>query len=326
MKGFLAHKEPGKKPFYGIGSWDLTSLIDIPSDSFFVSDFEKKSCYFFSLEEEWNKKQSFSFFYKKDNSVLSLDKNSYLDKLSDFQCGFDEFHIEKAIFSRISLHKKSDEIGSLEIFEDLCQRYGDEAFVYLISDKSFGTWIGATPEVLVKGDKNTLYSMALAGTKSDDSIPWTDKEYEEQKIVSDYMKEVISSLKPSFFKEKVVKSVKNGAVFHLRTDFEFSLPNKKWNNLIDKLHPTPAVCGLPLDNSSTYISRHEPHDRLFYTGIIGRKSDSKISVYVNLRCMQVLENYFALYLGGGITKKSNPLEEWEETISKSQTLLSVFEK
>ena len=325
MKGFLAYQEPGEDPRYSEGKWLLTKLHETPENHFFITDFVKQNCFYFQEEDALNKKDEFQFALNEEDSITSLNKEEYLTKLSDFQKEMNLQGIEKAIFSRIHLHKKADTTNLIELFDKLCQRYKEEAFVYLVSDPQFGTWLGATPEVLVKGGATKLNTVALAGTKKLDSIEWTSKEIKEQAIVSDYIREKLTSFDSLAISESEVRTVRNGSVFHLRKDFEFQLSSKKWNELINQLHPTPAVCGRPMKKAYNLILSEEPHERLFYTGLIGYKSDDTIAVYVNLRCMQVLENHYALYLGGGITSASNPEDEWEETINKSKTLLSVID-
>ena len=48
------------------------------------------------------------------------------------------------------------------------------------------------------------------------------------------------------------------------------------------------------------------------------------NLYVNLRCMQVFKDKVSLYIGGGITKDSQPTAEWEETLRKAETLQRVL--
>lgn len=325
MKGILAYQEPGEKPKYSSGEWVSTKFNETPTNHFFITDFVKQKCFYFQKEKTLNKEEEFLFSFENEDTITTLKKEKYLTNLSDFQLEMNSQGIEKAIFSRVHLHKKGDTTNLIELFEKLCERYKDEAFVYLISDPQFGTWLGATPEILVKGDVNKLCTVALAGTKKSDSIEWTSKEIKEQAIVSDYIREKLTSINSLSLEESEVRTVRNGAVFHLRKDFEFQLSSEKWNQLISELHPTPAVCGLPMQQAYNLILAEEPHDRLFYTGLIGYKSHDSIAVYVNLRCMQVLKNHFALYLGGGITSASNPANEWEETVNKSKTLLSVLD-
>ena len=325
MKGFLAYQEPGENPVYSVGDWCLTEFNAIPTNHFFVTDFIKKNSYYFQ-KDKFAKVKHFDFSLNDESAIIALNKEDYLASLSDFKNEMYQNGIEKAIFSRIQLNKKDDNSDLIELFNKFCHRYKEEAFVYLISDSQFGTWLGATPEVLLKGDSNTLNTVALAGTKKDFSIEWTQKEIKEQAIVSDYIRDKLSAFDVVNFKESEVQTIKNGAVFHLKKDFNFQLSSEYWNKLVSALHPTPAVCGRPMKQAYDLIVEKEPHERLFYTGLIGYRTEESLAVYVNLRCMQVLENHFALYLGGGITDASNPEDEWEETVNKSKTLLSVIDQ
>jgi isochorismate synthase len=97
-----------------------------------------------------------------------------------------------------------------------------------------------------------------------------------------------------------------------------------WGDLIRSLHPTPAVCGLPREKALQLIEKHETHNRNLYAGLIGYKSKEELNVFVNLRCMQVTENDFLLYVGGGITDQSIPENEWNETENKAKTLMRVL--
>ncbi|MBW6536489.1 MAG: chorismate-binding protein, partial [Mariniphaga sp.] len=50
-----------------------------------------------------------------------------------------------------------------------------------------------------------------------------------------------------------------------------------------------------------------------------------VGLFVNLRCMEILPQHYILYSGGGITARSVPEDEWEETNKKATTLLSAIE-
>ncbi len=92
------------------------------------------------------------------------------------------------------------------------------------------------------------------------------------------------------------------------------------------MHPTPAVCGIPLDSAKQFIKQTEGYDRKYYTGFLGPCNvNGKTNLFVNLRCAELFANNINLYIGGGITKDSIPEKEWEETELKSKTLLSVLE-
>ncbi len=325
MKGFLAYKFPDGAIKKATGDWEKSSLIQLPNDVFFVTDFNKENCYFFREENTSIDESKIPFTYRTIDSVFIANRNAYLNGLDVFMHEFEPRDIQKAVFSRIHAVEKSTNKKPLDIFHALIEKYGDEAFIYLMTDPAFGTWVGATPEVLLKGGETTIESMALAGTKSNEDQEWTKKEYDEQSFVENYIEQLIREQSPAEFEKSDVKTVKSGAVYHLRTNFKFRLPPYKWNALIDTMHPTPAVCGTPSIEAKSLINSFEPHKREFYTGLIGKKGLTQLDVYVNLRCMQVLENKFALYVGGGITRNSDLASEWRETEEKSRTLLNVLE-
>ena len=105
------------------------------------------------------------------------------------------------------------------------------------------------------------------------------------------------------------------------------IPGYELSNLIDILHPTPAVCGIPKKISKRFILENENYDREFYTGFLGEmNTDSTTNLFVNLRCMKIdtEAKKISLFIGGGITKDSIPDNEWNETIIKSGVMKRVL--
>ncbi len=81
---------------------------------------------------------------------------------------------------------------------------------------------------------------------------------------------------------------------------------------------------MPQKEAQAYIDQHEGHDRSLYSGFLGEcKTDGEVQLFVNLRCMQIMENELDLFIGGGITADSEPEEEWKETEQKA-TILKRF--
>lgn len=323
MEEYLAYQFPNDEIKVFTGLWKSCMFSELPKTCFFVSDFSKEDIFYFEVKNEISLNAINSSDFSFSKSLNSISENQYKAQLENFKNQFESSKIDKAIFSRIELVPRANE-NTVAIFKDLCDRYKNEAFIYLISSKLFETWVGATPEVLLKGNGNEQFSMSLAGTKDDENKEWSPKELEEQMMVTNFMETILSTYSTSSVSKSEVKTIKSGAVYHLRTDFNFHVESDKWNDLIAALHPTPAVCGLPRDKAFKHILNHETHNRELYTGIIGFKGEDELAVYVNLRCMQILKNDFALYLGGGITKSSDVDAEWEETINKSKTLLTVI--
>ena len=109
--------------------------------------------------------------------------------------------------------------------------------------------MGGTPEILLSGEKGDWQTVALAGTQSlrDGKLPksWDHKNWREQQLVASYIRRQLSTLGITP-EEKGPYSARAGEVSHLKSDFFFSLPNpEKLGDVLQLLHPTPAVCGLP---------------------------------------------------------------------------------
>lgn len=250
--------------------------------------------------------------------------------------------INKQEFKKVVLSRK--EIIKLEkfdltaVFENLVQLY-PTTFVYCFFHPQVGLWMGATPEQLVKANVNVFETMALAGTQKDygsDEIVWEKKEREEQQYVTDY---IVDQLQEAVLEVSVTEpyNLKAGSIWHLKTDI-WGVLNTGYNlkQVVNLLHPTPAVCGLPKEASKAFILENENYDRTFYTGFLGELNTSfavdsvSSNLFVNLRCMEI-EMYSGtknvkvnLFMGCGITKDSVPEKEWEESVNKSMTMKRVL--
>ncbi len=215
-------------------------------------------------------------------------------------------------------------IDIIEIFKKLLINY-ERAMVYVWFHPKVGLWMGATPETLLKVQEGFFKTMSLAGTqvyKGSLDIVWQQKEKQEQQFVTDY---IVEKLDDDVIVSKP-KTIKAGSLVHLCTDISGKLSQEfTLKQLIKLLHPTPAVCGLPKDKSKTFILENEGYDREYYTGFLGELNiENTSNLFVNLRCMQVLNNTIEIYIGGGITVDSNPEKEWEETVAKSKVMLTVL--
>ena len=206
-------------------------------------------------------------------------------------------------------------------------------FSYCFFHPEIGLWMGATPEQLLKSGKKSFETTALAGTQKanlETEISWQPKEKEEQKYVTDFivkrLREVASSVVIS-----EPYSIKAGSIWHIKTDISGVLnESSTLEEVIDTLHPTPAVCGLPKKKAKAFIIENENYERNFYTGFLGElnssfaHNDVSSDIFVNLRSMQIKENEATLYMGCGITKESIPEKEWEESVNKSMTMKRVL--
>ena len=239
---------------------------------------------------------------------------------------------DKVVLSRVKIIPGAFPGHLRTIFELLCESYPN-AFIYLFRFKD-QCWIGASPEPLICAREDELFTVSLAGTRpySDSNMEitnWNHKELIEQDYVTRNIESVLDEYDIREYQKRGPYTKKAGKLIHLRTDFSFTFKEVGDNLplLIDALHPTSAVCGMPKEKSLGFIKGMEKHNREYYAGYLGPVGiDDKLQLYVNLRCMKVLENELALFIGGGITDESVPVDEWEETEIKADTLLSVVQQ
>lgn len=240
-------------------------------------------------------------------------------------------HVQKVVLARHvhELHDKAQDPE--ELFLRACRMYPHQ-YIALVCLQKAGTWLMATPEVLIEGSGGICHTMALAGTeKMPDTyqdgqpIAWSGKNKKERRYVATY---ICDTLRP--FAKALTHSQSHttmaAQLLHLRTDFYFTLKEHvSLSEVIDALHPTPAVCGMPKEAARNIISTLEKRQRRYYSGFCGPYDPlGETRLYVILRCMEICGNEYILHAGGGIVPESQEDAEWKETEMKLNTMRNVL--
>lgn len=230
-------------------------------------------------------------------------------------------------------------IDAAKTFESLAKAL-PTAFVFLFHTPLSGSWIGASPELLIKCDGETITTHALAGTRlCNGTNDWNKKNIEEQRIVRDYILNYFhkNNLQPVYSETETRRA---GSIEHLFTRITARIPqfpacpsDNFFNNpgsiisFLKGYSPTPALCGMPKEESLERISRIEEFQRGYYGGFCGPCcSSTEFTYFVNLRSLRFDNKNFCFFAGGGITSQSNPAEEWHETENKARSILSLVMK
>ena len=264
------------------------------------------------------------------SETYEMSKQEYLKIAQDLIRRLRNKDLQKVVLSRLKVVKPDNKLDLASLFLRLLKKYPN-TFVYLFSIPDAGTWVGATPEILLSQKTNgDVVIMSLAGTTTytnNGKVDWGNKEVVEQQYVSEFIRERLVKLGIKKFSEGKPRTIKAGHLAHIQTIFKVdgSDANKNIDKMVKVLHPTPAVCGLPQGDAYSLIENVEPHGRKFYTGFLGPwLLNGKSDLYVNLRCAEVNNDTLNLYVGGGLTADSEAEKEWRETELKAQTLLSVI--
>ena len=321
--GFIIYQKPNtSKRFIGVGNWCETDSVYFNSPKFIFSTFDGK---IFHLDANLNAlKEEVNIYQIPKKKINPTKDEDYLKQAENIIGKCINGELQKCILSRVK-NTSFNIRNPYQLFNEICNTY-QHGFKYMLNHPKYGLLVGVSPETLICGDlKSGFHTHALAGsTPVNSKQKWTKKEKEEHQYVVDHIKNLIDKY-GSLISESSTEEVNAGNVKHLNKDFRFKI-NEGILPFIRALHPTPAIAGTPTKKAIDFINKHEIHDRNLYCGYLGLISTVKAEIYVNLRCAEVSHRDVNLYVGGGITAKSNAQDEFKETEIKAETLLSVMKK
>lgn len=320
----------------------------IKGDLHIAFDFDEITCQFdFNKEKPSHKEERFldSFFRQLEtvekNHSYHKPLNTQASALPDYQeyvhkciSAIKADQIQKVVPARYMEVPLTNDFDPVDQFMKLGKTYPN-AFISLTSIPEVGTWMGATPEILIEQQGDIFKTIALAATqkrdpeKSISETAWNQKEIEEQAMVTRYIINCFKKIRLREFEEKGPKTIVAGNLLHLKTDYKVNTAETNFPELgtvmLDLLHPTSAVAGMPKSTALSMIKEWEGFDREFFSGFLGPVHiDNCSNMFVNLRCMQLFEDKARLYAGAGVTEDSNPAKEYEETEIKFNTILNVI--
>ena len=258
--------------------------------------------------------------------------NSYSTDFGVFHKALLNGQFQKLVLARCATVSNEGKVTPMMLFQTACRLY-PRMFVALVSTPQSGMWLTASPEILLEDlPDNRWRTIALAGTmrlrsdKADDEgqrLRWSAKNIQEQRYVASYLADVLRRFSDDV-REEGPRTVRAAHLVHLRSDFTFTLKNEyctRVGELLEALHPTPAVCGLPKDDAQRFIISHEHSPRHYYSGFMGPLNvQCSTHLYVSLRCMHITGSACHLYAGGGLLRESNEQQEWQETEAKMETM------
>lgn len=248
--------------------------------------------------------------------ILPVSRQEYLDRCEELIEKLKDGQAKKAVLSIVDA--KPYNATYTDIYLQAVKDYS-KAFVYFLHAPGIFTGIGASPEVLLERQGTACQTMSLAGTRHKEGNPFEDKEREEQDIVTRYILDRLTEQGFQDIQYSDAYEHEAGPLFHLRSDIVFRTERRD-KDILNALHPTPAVCGQPLEAARNLIREFEEHDRRYYSGYIGIQGVEFSRYFVNLRCIEKKDYYALCYAGGGITSSSKPESEWMELLNKLEVM------
>lgn len=192
--------------------------------------------------------------------------------------------------------------------------------------------IGATPELLLRLSRGMVTSRVLAGTISktgDDekdlalaaSLARSSKDLEEHSYAVQSVADALDTFCTSTNVPESPFVLHLANVMHLATDVTGALVESKKSvdafTILEKLHPSAAVCGTPTEVAARLIKEIEGMSRGRYAGPVGwldARGDGELGIA--LRCGQITDNEIRIFAGCGIVAGSSPEKELSESNAK----------
>ena len=197
------------------------------------------------------------------------------------------------------------------------------------TDGAHSMFIGATPETLLRIEDGRLLTHALAGTLagevSVEQFLASPKLREEHIYVSDGL---ISTLAP--FTGRMTAgalAVRHaGTVSHLETPLEGMLHGDAGAmDIMQALHPTPAIGGWPRREAIDALSDIEPYSRGWFAAPLGWLApNGNAHAAIAIRSQWVSPKRSVMLAGAGIVRESDPQLEWQETEAKFDNMRCVL--
>lgn len=256
-------------------------------------------------------------------NTYSTSKEAFLGTVEKAIAAIKSGDLYKVVPAKIKCIDLPDNFDLASVFLSLCEAYPN-AFINCFYSEKTGLYIGASPETLIRTKGDEFFTMALAGTqkaKGENPLKnaaWTQKEIEEQALVSRYIVDCFKKIRLREYKEIGPKTTIAGGLLHLKSEFLVDMKATNFHQLgsvmLELLHPTSAICGMPKNQALNFLQSEESFDRAYFSGFIGPVNmDEETTLYVNLRCAKLANKKTWLYAGAGITEDSVPEKEWEET-------------
>ncbi|MEM9949685.1 MAG: isochorismate synthase [Cyanobacteria bacterium P01_D01_bin.36] len=249
----------------------------------------------------------------------------------------DQVQVHKVVLADVMDVEARQAVDVVRSLQTLRKNHPD-CTVFSVGNGRGQSFIGASPERLLSINEGRLTTDALAGsasrgktTEADNELAQSllnsEKERYEHQVVVKFIAEQLRSLglDPRYTPTPQLLQLLH--IQHLHTPMSATLDRTKVSplDILAKLHPTPAVAGLPLKNACELIYKHENFDRGLYAAPLGWiDTEGNSEFIVGIRSALIDGCKARLYAGAGIVTGSEPAKELAEIKLKLQTLLNAL--
>ncbi len=230
--------------------------------------------------------------------------------------------LEKIVLSRKSSFKRVLGQDGCSLYTGFAAQLTHNGYHYFYRNAEY-TLMGHSPEALLRVRGSEVAVDVVAGTRLSGckkSLLNSSKDLAEHGIVLDYVQNILAHYGAIQKTPRVEMDL--GVLTHLYQCVKASVPKKLLGNLIQDLHPTPAICGFPKQNANLLIADLEQTSRGWYGGIFGLSIGDTMDLAVAIRGLLLTDTTCVAQVGAGIVAASDPVQEWQELNTKLHSVVS----
>lgn len=248
---------------------------------------------------------------------------------------FERNGLDKVVFAREAAFDFDGPLDPVTLLENL-KAGTPGCFHFCFQPAEGAAFVGASPERLFRRRGRIIDSEAVAGTRprgtsaTDDArlleeLLQSDKDQREHEYVRLSLREKLRPLSDTFHLDAQPSEMKLASGRHLVSRAYATLREGVTSlDVLQALHPTPAVGGYPTPEALVAIRLQEPFDRGWYAGPVGWIGPDAAEFAVGIRSGLVQPRHLSLFSGAGIVPGSRPDEEWKEIECKISDFTKVL--
>ncbi len=248
---------------------------------------------------------------------------------------FTDLAIEKIVLARQSTLTFAADLQPQSLLRSL-KPHNPHSYHFCFQINPHRAFIGVSPERLYYRQERLLKTEAIAGTRQrgksatidrqlSDSLRNSPKDIHEHQLVVNNLQTILTELCDSVTIDRELTILKLNKVQHLYTQCNGVLKSHLTDaDILPKLHPTPAVGGVPRTQALKLIKELEPFGRGWYAAPVGWVGFDETEFAVAIRSGSIDGNRLLLFAGAGIVQGSQPEEEWAEIENKIRHFTDLF--
>ena len=262
-------------------------------------------------------------FPKLISEKTTPSKSKWVENINKVLDQIKREELVKVVLARKSLLTFEDSINASQLMKEMMDTESLCSIVYFQINKNT-TYLSVTPESLFYRNNDQIKADVLAGTtRVGDTLEETDqlarllqksnKDKIEHNEVLNYIENKLNDISNSVTIKDERSILKLSKVQHLKSVIQATLnDNISDLTVLKKLHPTPAIGGVPQQLTLNLIKSMESFNRGLFAGAIGIISQNVTDIAVGIRSCLIHEKELCLFVGSGILEESCADNEWEE--------------